>query len=257
MTHQTTPLLQATGILKNFTKTDGSTLEVLGGIDLSLNSGETVCIVGASGCGKSTLLRILAGVDTEFHGKVNLSPIITERGFSYVLQSPHLLPWRTVLQNATIGLEIQKNLHQPTIDAVESKLQRFGLNGFENTLPLHLSGGMQQKAAIVSALSANPALLFCDEPFSSIDLVSRLQLLDTFKHQCTNEKISVIHVTHNIDEAIFLGDRVVVLSTHPARITAEFSVQLGKYAHDPIQCREASGYTKLFRDIWEALRNAL
>jgi NitT/TauT family transport system ATP-binding protein len=188
-----------------------------------------VSVVGASGCGKSTLLRIIGGLSQQTSGEVLLdgSPITgPRRDIGFVFQAPELLPWRTVLQNSLIGAEIL-GLDMATARRRALELINLvGLSSFEDTRPGELSGGMQQRNALVRALLHNPKLLLMDEPFGALDALTRetmgLELLRIWR----TLRCSVIFVTHSVTEALFLSDKVVVLSSRPGRVLSIFDVQL-------------------------------
>jgi sulfonate transport system ATP-binding protein len=208
-------------------RVDGRALEALDDIDLTVAPGEFITIVGASGCGKSTLLRIIAGLDTSFHGAVlhNGIPVTgpsLERGI--VFQEPRLFPWLTVEQNVALGLE-----NAPLGGAVKRKLTAehialVGLSGFEKAYPRQLSGGMAQRAAIARSLVNRPGLLLLDEPFGALDALTRAHLQTELQRIWKHERITAVLVTHDVDEAALLGDRVVVMAPRPGRIAHIFPV---------------------------------
>lgn len=208
-------------------RVDGRALEALDGIELAVAAGEFITIVGASGCGKSTLLRILAGLDTSFQGTVLHSGIpVTgpslERGI--VFQEPRLFPWLTVENNVALGLE-----NAPLTAAAKRKLTAehialVGLSGFEKAYPRQLSGGMAQRAAIARSLVNRPGLLLLDEPFGALDALTRAHLQTELQRIWKHERITAILVTHDVDEAVLLGDRVVVMAPRPGRIATIFPV---------------------------------
>jgi NitT/TauT family transport system ATP-binding protein len=244
--------VSARGISHTFFTVEGA-VQALENVDIEVTTGSTACIVGPSGCGKSTLLRILIGLLSPLEGKVILNDRLCSEGVAYIQQTPHLLPWRTVLQNAALGLEIQQNVTKATIQRTRDDLNKFGLSNFESSLVGHLSGGMKQKVALTGALTCRPKLLFCDEPFSAIDFVGRLALLGIFKFMCSVHGITTIFVTHNIEEAIFLGDSVYVLSRHPGRVLKNFNTVLKEKNYDPVECRDTPEFSALFRAIWSTL----
>ncbi|MHA7966343.1 ABC transporter ATP-binding protein [Paenibacillus sp. CAU 1782] len=207
---------------------DGATpTETLRGIDLTIQDGEFLSILGPSGCGKSTLLEILAGLQTptsgevSFDGKALKGPGI-ERGV--VFQDPSLYPWRTVLKNIELGLELRGVERRERREAAQRYVDLVGLGGFEQKYPHQLSGGMKQRAGLARALANSPEVLLMDEPFGAVDHLTRLQLQDDLLNIWEGEKKTIVFVTHDVSEAVFLGDRVVLLSPRPGRINRIFQV---------------------------------
>ncbi|HOQ19967.1 MAG TPA: ABC transporter ATP-binding protein [Methanothermobacter sp.] len=202
---------------------------ILEDINLQVEDGEFLCIVGPSGCGKTTLLRIIAGLEEPTTGRVfaDGKPVKgpgADRGF--VFQQYTLFPWRTVLENVTFGLEL-KGLKEDEREKIAMEyLKLVGLEDFKDAYPYELSGGMKQRVAIVRALANNPKFLLMDEPFAALDIQTRnlLQKELLYIWEKTNE--TIIFVTHNVDEAVFLADRIVVLSARPGRILRTFKVEI-------------------------------
>jgi sulfonate transport system ATP-binding protein len=217
------------GHVSRIYRVDGRALEALDGIDLTVAPGEFITVVGASGCGKSTLLRIIAGLDTSFRGVVlhNGIPVTgpsLDRGI--VFQEPRLFPWLTVEQNVAIGLE------NAPLDAVAKRkltaehIALVGLIGFEKAYPRQLSGGMAQRAAIARSLVNRPGLLLLDEPFGALDALTRAHLQTELQRIWKHERITAVLVTHDVDEAVLLGDRIVVMAPRPGRIAYVFPVAI-------------------------------
>jgi NitT/TauT family transport system ATP-binding protein len=227
---------------------------VLDSISLEICRGEFVSIVGPSGGGKTTLLRILSGLDTPTQGAVRLDLSRVSEGMALVEQSALLLPWRTLLQNAALGLELREGLAPANLKRVHDLIFDFGLEAFEAYRPDQLSGGMRQRVAVIRALAPKPRILFCDEPFSSVDFVQRLSLNAEFRSRCSVEGITTVFVTHNIDEAIFLGHRVIVLGKNPGTIVGEHLVPDSISEAGPVACRHLPEFTTLFASIWKELR---
>ncbi|MDR1460250.1 MAG: ABC transporter ATP-binding protein [Campylobacteraceae bacterium] len=201
-------------------------IEALQDINLKIDQGEFVSIIGASGCGKSTLLRIIGGLDGEYRGKVLFEgkPIIApsrQRGF--IFQDIRLLPWLTVEENIKFSLPYKT----PDVDDIVSKkLEIVNLKGFEKAYPKQLSGGMAQRAAIARALANQPKVLLLDEPFGALDAITKIKLQEEMLRIWESEKITMILVTHDIDEAVYLGNRVVVMTNRPGRIQKIHDVKL-------------------------------
>jgi NitT/TauT family transport system ATP-binding protein len=222
------PVLIAERISKIYRTTQGRVL-ALESISFQVNVGEFLCIVGPSGCGKTTLLRTLGGLlaptrgKVYFHGEPLDSPL---RQIGFVFQKANLMPWRTVLKNVTLPLEVQGLKRAKAYALAQELLELVGLDGFEKVYPRELSVGMQQRVAIARALIHDPAILFLDEPFASLDALTRermnLELLRIWEAR----RKTVVMVTHSIQEAVFLADRVLVMSPRPGRIEMAVSVSL-------------------------------
>jgi sulfonate transport system ATP-binding protein len=206
---------------------DDSEVRVLDGVSLDIGNGEFISIVGRSGCGKSTILRIIAGLTSctsgtvELDGKMITAPGL-ERGM--VFQDHRLLPWLTVKQNIEFGLYSLTAEQRERV--VSEHISLVSLTGFETAFPGQLSGGMAQRAAIARALVRRPQILLLDEPFGALDALTRIQLQQEILKIWEAEKTSMILVTHDIDEAIYLSDRVIVLSNRPAKIQKILEVEL-------------------------------
>lgn len=207
--------------------TDGHTVTALSGIDLTIRAGSVVSIVGSSGCGKSTLLRIVAGLDTAYEGTAALGGARIrgpglDRGM--VFQEHRLLPWLTVEQNIAFGLNGLGAAE--TKRRVEEHLELVGLSAFARAYPGQLSGGMSQRVAIARALANRPEVLLLDEPFGALDALTRIQMQQEVLRIWQAERTTMILVTHDIDEAIYLGDEVVVMSARPGTVRTVIPVKL-------------------------------
>ncbi len=224
-------------------------------LSIDIQRSKTIAIVGPSGCGKTTLLRIIAGLEMPTNGSVWRHHSLELRKSIYVHQFPRLLPWRTMLQNASLGIEMTTRLGAGHVDHIRELIDRFGLHGFEAHYPNELSGGMQQRTALIRAMACRPGLMLCDEPFSSIDFVNRLTLSATFKYQCKIDGITTVVVTHNIDEAIFLGDVVYALTGRPGTVKRFWVPQFVAGRTDAIACRRSPEFARLFEEIWSELEN--
>lgn len=211
---------------KEFAGTEGQ-VKALDEINLAVEPGEFISIIGPSGCGKSTLLRLIAGLDREHSGRILVGdrPIkgpSIKRGF--IFQEHRLFPWLTVYQNVAFGLEGRPAGEIRSL--VDHYLDLVGLSEFAKAYPHQLSGGMSQRVAIARALVNNPRLLLLDEPFGALDAFTRMRLQDELIRIWSQERTTMIIVTHDIDEAIYLGDRVVVMSSHPGAIRKDYNVCL-------------------------------
>lgn len=214
------------GVNKSF-NVDKENVEILKDINLEIKQGEFVSIVGHSGCGKSTLLKIIAGLLEYDSGKVKLGENLIkepdiDRGM--VFQEHRLFPWLTIKNNVSLGLKDTSKEEKDKL--VSEHLELVQLSGFENAYPHQLSGGMSQRAAIARALVNNPKLLLLDEPFGALDALTRIQMQKEILRIWKQQKTTMILVTHDIDEAIFLGDRIVVMSSRPGTIQDIIKVEM-------------------------------
>lgn len=213
--------------LNKYFDRSGEKLQVLDDINFSVKKGAIVCIVGTSGCGKSTLLRAVAGLDPDHEGLVTIDgKEITkpekERGM--VFQEHRLFPWMTVEQN--VGYALNSGSRQERRQLIKQHIDLVGLSGFEKVYPKQLSGGMAQRAGIARALVNNPSVLLLDEPFGALDTFTKISMQKELKRIQQQSKTTMLMVTHDIDEAVFLADMVIVLSARPGRIKRIFSVEL-------------------------------
>jgi NitT/TauT family transport system ATP-binding protein len=232
-------MIRLTGVSRTFTGRSG-TVEALREIDLGVQEGEFVAILGRSGCGKSTLLRVISGLLPATAGEVRVSgDRVTKprRDIAMMFQKPALLPWRSVLDNVLLPVQIfgwKKAAHR---ERAHELLTMTGLSGFEKRLPHELSGGMQQRVALCRSLIANPRVMLMDEPFSALDALTREELSGELQRVHMELGTTIVFVTHSIDEAVLLADRVVVLSPRPGRIREILDIRiprprtLGRGAH--------------------------
>lgn len=221
--------LELIGLSKIFPKQDSSAaIHVLNDIHCRVKEGTFVSIIGPSGCGKTTLLRIIAGLEKPSSGRVLLDGRIinheTDR-IGLVFQQYALFPWFTTLQNIQLGMEIMGVPKKERFEAAMAYIHRFGLSGFENRYPRELSGGMQQRAAIARTLITEPKVTLMDEPFGSLDSQTRNSMQEFLLGIWREKKEMVLFVTHNVDEAVFLSDKILVLSRRPAKIVKEVNVE--------------------------------
>lgn len=207
----------------------GAQVDALSDISFDVRRGEFICVVGPSGCGKTTLLKILAGLIPKTSGSTEIAGVEVTKPLpqvGMVFQAPTLLPWRTILENVMIPVEVQKLDQKEYRNRAMELLSMVGLDGFEDKLPYELSGGMQQRAGICRGLVHNPAVLLMDEPFGALDAMTReymnLELLRIWKAS----QQTVVLVTHSITEAVFLSDRVIVLSPRPGRIAEIIEIEI-------------------------------
>lgn len=239
----------------NLTFPDGEQgLHVLSDISFSVQTEEFVCILGPSGSGKSTLLRILAGLLAPTRGAVSypgLEQDGMQQAIGFVFQKANLMPWRTVQENITLPLELQNAPRQEAAKQAQNLIELVGLEGFEDSLPRDLSGGMEQRVAIARALISDPRILLLDEPFGALDALTRERMGSELLRIWQARRKTVIMVTHAIAEAVFLADRVLVLSPRPGEIRLDLPVNL------PRPREEMMKYTPRFGEIARQLRSAI
>jgi len=207
---------------------DGARQEVLAGIDLSVHEGEFVSIIGPSGCGKSTLLNIIAGLDQPDSGMVELADadgsMLGQTG--YMQQKDLLLPWRSVLDNTILGLELKGVPRRQAREQAQEYTEEFGLKGFENQYPYALSGGMRQRAAFLRTMLMDQDVILLDEPFGALDALTRVQMQEWLLQIWESLNKTIVLITHDVDEALLLSDRVYLMTARPGRATLTLDVDL-------------------------------
>lgn len=226
---QARSLIEISNLDKKFLTMSKEPVLALTNVNLSAANGEFISIVGPSGCGKTTLLRILAGLERQTTGTVAIegSALTGPRDdVAVVFQAATLLPWSNVLENVLLPARLKGRVGQAITDRAYSLLRLVGLEDFARKYPFELSGGMQQRVAICRALIRNPSILLMDEPFGALDAMTRETMNVELMRWCAEERKTVIFITHSIPEAILLGDRVVVMSPRPGRISEVFSVDI-------------------------------
>ena len=206
---------------KVFVTGTGEKVPALDGINLMVEDEEFLCILGPSGCGKTTLLRIIAGLDTPTTGSIQVDGEALSgpsRRIAMIFQEYSLFPWRTVLDNVAFGLEVQGRERESRLAIARQYLDLVGLPSFEKNLPYELSGGMRQRVAVARALATEPAALLMDEPFGALDAQTRNLMQTELQEIWRKTRKTILFVTHSVDEAVFLADRIVVLTERPGRI---------------------------------------
>ncbi|MBS3985119.1 MAG: ABC transporter ATP-binding protein [Selenomonadales bacterium] len=234
--------------------------EALKGISLSIAEGEFIGIVGPSGSGKSTLLSLLAGLVKPTTGEITIfgKKVVGSDGTSaYMLQQDCLLEWRSVLDNALLGLEIMRKLTPASRARTNELLVEYGLSDFRHLYPRQLSGGMRQRVALIRTLAAGPSVCLLDEPFSALDYTSRLSLQADVSAILRQAGITCVLVTHDIPEAIALCDRVIVLTNRPGSVKADLPVVLSGAGHCPMQRRQAPEFREYFARIWGEMEQSV
>ena len=247
-------ILEISQVSKTFHSSSGSTL-ALQATDLAVAENDFITILGPSGCGKSTLLRIVAGLDAPTTGSVRLDGTAVsgpgaDRGM--VFQSYTLFPWLSVLQNVCFGLREKGLPLKAQQEAARAFVAKVGLSGFENHYPKQLSGGMQQRTALARALANQPRILLMDEPFGALDHQTRELMQELLEGIWESERKTVLFVTHDIDEAIFMGNRVVVMSARPGRIKCDLPVPIGHPRHYSVKTTPV--FSQLKAQLTEEIR---
>jgi len=242
-------VLEVRGVSKTFYSTLGATVRALQDVNLAVHNSDFVTLVGATGCGKTTLLNLIAGLDAPDEGNLRLSDGLRfGDNIAYVFQHYTLFPWRTALGNVAFALQMRGIPRHRRKPKASELLYKVGLAGFENIYPHELSGGMRQRAAIAQALAMQPKLLLMDEPFGAVDDSTRGELQQMVTELWQENQTTIIFVTHNIDEAIVLGSRIIVFSERPGKIVREFKIDLP---------RPRNRMTKEFTDLFIQIRQSL
>ncbi|MDB5519989.1 MAG: hypothetical protein JWQ17_6747 [Tardiphaga sp.] len=235
---------------------DGRIVPVIGDLSLTLGKGEIVSIVGPSGCGKTTLLNTLCGLLTPDSGRIrwNGREIAGQpQNVGYMLQKDLLLPWRTALSNTMLGLEIRGVAASEAEDRSRAMLDQLGLHGFADHFPSTLSGGMRQRVALARTLVNEPDVLLLDEPFASLDFQNKLLIENDTAKLVRKGGRSLLLITHDIEEAVSLADRVIVLSKRPTQVKAVYDIALGAERTDMMAARDSDDFSKYVRRIWADL----
>ena len=219
--------IAVTNLYKQYTNQNQQKISVIDGVSFHIAKGEFICIVGGSGCGKTTLLRILAGLDTEYEGEVLVKGELVlgpskNRGFVY--QENRLFPWFTVWDN--IRFVINEGTKEEQDEKIQKVIEMVGMEGFENAYPKELSGGMAQRVNIARALVNNPSVLLLDEPFGALDAFTKMQLQDRLLKIKHKRNSTMVFVTHDIEEAVYLADRIFILSDRPTSISSIVNIDL-------------------------------
>ena len=257
----TAPALQIRGVSKVF-NSRGNAVQALAPVDVTVEAGEFVCLLGASGCGKSTLLSLIAGLETPNSGEIiaNGKPV-TGPGVDRVLmfQEAALFPWLTVESNIEFGLKQLGKSKAQQREIAQTWLSRVHLNGFENAFVHQLSGGMRQRTALARSLAIDPAILLMDEPFGALDALTRDRLHVELETLWAATRKTIVFVTHNVREAVALGDRVLVFSPRPGRIIGEFKIDLPRprSLEDTAVVRQTAEIMHLLRSTLETQPEAV
>ena len=243
-------------ITKDFAAKDGSKVAALSGVSLSVNDGEFVSIVGPSGCGKSTLLYIVGGFITPTSGEVLVNGVRVERpgrDRGIVFQEYALFPWRTVQDNIKYGLE-EKGIARDEVERIVGKYVRLmGLEGFQQKYPKELSGGMKQRVALARTLAYEPDVLLMDEPFGALDAQTRELQQDELLGIWREKKKTVLFVTHSVEEAVYLSEKVVIMTTRPGRIKSIVDIELDR-SRNREEIMTSAEFARLRNQVWLEVR---
>ncbi len=249
------PLLELDHVSYSYHSKSGETY-ALSDISFQVEKGEFIAVTGPSGCGKSTLLSLISGLIAPNEGTIRLNGSSRYRettNIGYMLQKDHLFEWRSVYRNVVLGLEIQHRLNEETDKHVREMLETYGLSRFADARPSELSGGMRQRAALIRTLALDPELLLLDEPFSALDFQTRLSVCDDVASILEKEKKTALLVTHDLSEAVSMADRVLVLSSRPARLRRILDIRYDKPKMTPLEKRSAPEFQKYFNLLWKEL----
>lgn len=238
-------------IINNLSKiyhTNTSEITAIKNLNINIKEGEFVAIVGPSGCGKTTLLSILCGLEKESDGTITFPKGKAKMG--YMLQNDTLFPWLNILDNALLGLKVEKNITKDSKNKVINLLKTYGLEDFIYKYPSNLSGGMKQRAALIRTLAIDPDILLLDEPFSALDYQTRLAVSDDVWKIIKKEKKTTIMITHDIAEAISMADRVIVLTNRPAKVKKIYNIEMENKS-SPTNNRNQKEFRFYYNDIWK------
>ena len=255
MSSATAPIIELTGVHR-FYHSRGTTLHALQDFTLSLQAGEVLTVVGPSGCGKSTLLNLIARLEPPTRGTLRFRGVEAQRAdveIGYVTQADTLFPWRTLIGNVEYPLEIRGVPKAERRARAAALLERVGLAGFENHFPYELSGGMRQRGNLVRALVYDPDIVLMDEPFGALDAQTRQLLQEQLQQICVEERKTVVFITHDLQEAIALGDRVVVMTARPGRIKTVRDVGIPR-PRDLGRIHATPRFQELLGELWQSLR---
>lgn len=248
-------ILTLKNVSKKYQAKNGE-IEALKDITFSVNEGDFVSLIGPSGCGKSTVLSIIAGLEEKSSGKIildgeEISSISNKIG--YMLQKDSLLEWRTIYKNVILGLEVTKQRTKENEEYVVDLLKKYNLYEFKDKYPTQLSGGMRQRVALIRTLAIKPRILLLDEAFSALDYQTRIMVTNDIYNILKKEGKTVLMVTHDISEAISMGDKIVVLSNRPSVVKAIHNIEFPNIEKNPVNCRNCPEFSKYFDTLWREL----
>ncbi len=251
------PAIELAGVTKKFATPAGGIYTAVEGLELTVDTGQFCAIVGPTGCGKSTALTMISGLEKPTAGtvKVNCRAVTgLTPGVGYVFQNDAVFPWKTVLDNVAAGPRFRGMRRTDAIGVAQDWLRRVGLAGFEDRYPHQLSGGMRKRVALAQSLINEPRVLLMDEPFSALDVQTRSIMSDELLSLWELTRPAVVFVTHDLEEAISLADKVIVLTAGPGRVKAVFAVELPRPRRAQ-EIRFTDEFVRLYSEIWDALRS--
>jgi NitT/TauT family transport system ATP-binding protein len=250
------PKIAIRNVSKSFITPNGDRYQALGGVSFEVAPGEFVSVVGPSGCGKSTLLRLVAGLAGPDGGEILIDgrPVNgVDRRLGFIFQQDALLPWRSVYDNVALGLRIRKLPEAEVRGRVSDWIARVGLRGFEAYYPSRLSGGMRKRVALAQTLSYEPEIILMDEPFAHLDVQTRYYIEEDLINLCADGRRTILFVTHDLDEAICLADRVVVMSAGPSsKVRADERVGISR-PRNLVAVRGEARFSELSHQLWQQL----
>jgi NitT/TauT family transport system ATP-binding protein len=233
----------------------GQYVNAVANVNLLIPTGQFVCLVGPSGCGKSTLLRIIGGLDQQTEGELQLYHENPDKPLnSIVFQEQSIFPWMTVKNNIAYGLQMRRASTDEIRDKTEYYLDKIGLRKFASSYPFQLSGGMKQRVSVARAFANDPEILLMDEPFAALDEQNKILLQEELLRIWEGTRKTVVYITHSIDEAIVMADRIVVMTAHPGTIKAEIEVDLPR-PRSVYQLKATPEFGKIVHQVWELLRD--
>jgi NitT/TauT family transport system ATP-binding protein len=251
-------MIEITGLSKSFVGQDGSVVQALSNVNLTVNDNEFLTVLGPSGCGKTTMLKMIAGLIPSDSGRIAIDGVEIDGpgpDRAMVFQNFALLPWATVLKNVTFGLELRGLARAECEDRARDLISMVGLGGFETKRPGELSGGMQQRVGLARALAVEPRVLLMDEPFGAVDEQTRRLLQEELLTIWERTRTTVVFITHSMEEAVLLGDRVVLMSARPGQISEIVPVPLDRPRSSDVGGLERSReYVEITAHLWDRLR---
>lgn len=245
-------ILKINDVSLNYHTKDNET-PALKSISFDVEEGEFVSIVGPSGCGKTTILSLISGLLKPSSGNITINSN-SEFACGYMFQKDHLFEWRTIMKNICLGLEIQGKINDKSIEYIKNLSKKYGIYDFLDRYPRQLSGGMRQRVSLIRTLALKPDILLLDEPFSALDFQTRLSVCDDVAKILKEEKKTALLVTHDIQEAISMSDKVVILSNRPASVKQILKLDFDEKL-TPFQRRENEKFSYYFDIIWKELMN--
>jgi len=255
--HSATPAIELINVNRRFLSPDGKSFTTLRDFNMSVARGEFVALVGPTGCGKSTTLNLITGLGRPSSGEVRVmgKPVAgIDPRIGFVFQSDALFPWRSVVDNVVAGPLFRGRSRKEAYEAAHDWLGRVGLAKFENHYPHQLSGGMRQRVSIARAFANDPEILLMDEPFSALDAQNKLLLQEELLRIWEEHKKTVVFITHSVDEAVLLGDRIMVMTAQPGKVKALVEVPLPR-PRDVMELQKTPAYGELIHRIWSSLRD--